>query len=101
MCSCSYISLVFPPVSACASCRYSLRPSRALEAPVQLGEGGGGRRHSPEGRSSDWRLFVRRQLQAATKAREAMRAAMRQHQWHGSHILRLAKIKCLYFLHVH
>ena len=33
--SCSYISLVFPPISACASCRYSLRPSRALEAPVQ------------------------------------------------------------------
>ena len=38
MCSCMHaiINLMFfPPISACASCRYSLRPSRALEAPVQ------------------------------------------------------------------
>ena len=50
MCSCSYISLVFPPISARASCRYSLRPSRALEAPVDPGQLYRGRKRIDRGR---------------------------------------------------
>ena len=61
MCTCSYISFVFPPISACASCRYSLRPSRALEAPVQGKEEEAVDIVRKTDRSNDWRLFFLQQ----------------------------------------